>query len=68
MKLKQITLHTSLYFAGVTWGDKLPNPTKPSGMTMEYDGKASAILIRYKGETGLIPFSNVGVMVIDENK
>ncbi len=59
--LKFAELHNALFLAGKNFGLKL-DPTKLTGLKLEYDRAEKELLVYWADEVGIIPSSNVACM------
>ncbi len=62
LSLKFCELHNAMFLAGKNFGLKL-DPTKIVGLRLEYDRKEKELLVYWADEVGIIPSSNIAVMV-----
>ena len=65
MKIKWAELHTPLFLGGTNLQSKL-DPHKRTGLEMEYDRSEKELIVRWNGETAIIPTTNVASMIEGE--
>jgi hypothetical protein len=65
--VKFAELHSPLFLGGTNLQLKL-DPTRRTGITMQYDRTEKELLVTWNNETAIVPVSNVASMVLGEVK
>lgn len=60
--IKFAEVHNPLFLAGKNFGMKL-DPGKLAGLQLQYDRQEKELIVRWEGQTGIIPSSNIACMV-----
>jgi hypothetical protein len=67
MKLKYAELLVPLFLAGKNFNTKL-EPLKYAGLELSYDRAEKELHVSWNGEKGIVPCTNVAVMVEDNGR
>lgn len=67
IELKFCEVHTALFIAGTNLGLKL-DPGKRTGLELKYNRKNFELEVSWNGEVGLVPVTNIVVMVPGKSK
>lgn len=62
IEIKFAQLHDTIFLAGKNFPAKL-EPKNMAGLQLFYDREEKELLIHWAGEIGIIPFTNIRVMV-----
>lgn len=65
IELKFCEVHTAVFIAGCNLGLKL-DPGRRGGLKLTYHRKYNELEVKWNGETGIVPITNVVVMVPGE--
>lgn len=63
MKLKYAELHTPLFMGGINYGTKLSSNMRSTEAELTYIHEEGLLVIKHNDNEGLIPISNVAVML-----
>ena len=67
IKVKMVTLHTPFHLAGTSFQQKIDVYGEKKGLlTVEYFRADRELHVTFKGQTAILPSSNVASMVIDD--